>query len=82
MANPELISKLKQLIGSSVSLTSAAKEGWLKSCGGFSDEQANKLVAIFENEQGKIKEAKDDYLQNQELLANEFLIVIPSLAKI
>lgn len=82
MADQELIEHLKGLIQSSISLTSAAKAEWLKSCEGFSDEQANKLIAIFENEQKKMKEAKEDYFENQELLANEFLIVLPSLTKI
>ncbi|MBI2639025.1 hypothetical protein HYW83_05545 [Candidatus Peregrinibacteria bacterium] len=82
MVDPVLLEKLKQFIQSSVSLTADAKQEWLKAAENFSDEQANKLIAIFENEQKKIKEAGDDYLQDQDLLANEFLIVLPSLTKI
>ncbi len=82
MADPTLLEKLKQLIQSSVSLTAEAKREWITAVENFSDEQANKLIAIFENEQKKIKEAGDGYLQDQDLLANEFLIVLPSLTKI
>lgn len=82
MADPVLLEKLKQLIQTSISLTADAKREWLKASENFSDEQTNKLIAVFENEQKKIKEAKDDYIQDQDILANEFLIILPSLTKI
>lgn len=82
MINPALLEKLKTLIQTSISLTAEVKREWFKAAENFSDEQANKLIGIFENEQKQMKEAKDGYLQDQELLANEFLIVLPSLTKI